>query len=111
MKIQVVIKTQFPAIHCWRACPLDEVSFLRDPHRHVFHAVLKFAVTHTDRDIEFISMKNKVEDFIQTRFYNQDLGTTSCEDIAVYLLKEFGAVFVSIFEDNENGAEVYADNT
>jgi hypothetical protein len=31
----------------------------------------------------------------------------SCEMLAKEILKEFDCVYVSVFEDNENGAEIY----
>ena len=110
MKKFVVIKTDFPATHHWPDCPIPEVNFLKHPHRHLFYVVMKFRVGHNDRDIEFINMKMDVEDFIMREYYNQFLGKKSCEDIAEELMNDFKADFVSVFEDNENGAEIYADD-
>ena len=110
MRKFVVIKTDFPATHHWPECPIPEVSFLKWPHRHLFYVVMKFRVDHNDRDIEFIQQKNKVDHFILAEFSNLFLGKMSCEDIAEELMKRFKADFVSVFEDNENGAEIYGDN-
>lgn len=110
MKKFVVIKTAFPGLHHWPECPLDEVGYLRDLHRHLFWVVMKWQVGHNDRDIEFITYKNAVEDFIKNAWYNQNLGESSCEMLAEVLMKKFGADFVSVFEDNENGAEIYGTN-
>jgi len=105
----VVVKTQFSAVHCWPACPFEEVLFLQHPHRHIFHLTLKFPVTHTDRDIEFIRMKNEIHSYIQDRWEGKDIGSKSCETIADEFASIFAANYVSVFEDDENGVEVFYD--
>lgn len=105
MKTTVVIKTQFTAVHRWSDCPIESVAFLRNPHRHVFYVTMKFD-TMSDREIEFIDMKDKVNWHLRNNYDGRDLGTSSCETIASELLKTFDAEYVSVFEDNENGAEV-----
>lgn len=106
MKRLVVIRTSFIATHHWPECPLENVKYLRDPHRHVFHVEVKWAVDHEDRQIEFIDAKQKVDLFITNTYKDRFLGRKSCEEIARELLKTFGAVFVSVFEDGENGSEI-----
>lgn len=106
MKKNIIIKTTFSAMHHWPDCPIEEVSYLRYPHRHVFHVELRCAVRHNDRDIEIIQLKNKVNRYLG-RYENENMGAKSCEDIAEELLNEFEAVYVSVLEDNENGAEIY----
>jgi hypothetical protein len=106
----VVLKTTFPATHCWPECPIEEVNYLKYQHRHLFYVVMKFRVDHNDRDIEFIKMKMDVEEYIRENFYNKYLGRTSCEDIGEELMQTFQANFVSVFEDNENGAEIYGQD-
>jgi hypothetical protein len=108
----IVIKTQFEAIHCWPECPIEEVSFLRTPHRHVFHVTVKWKVEHNDRDKEFILMKRSVTEFCRNVVdnHNNDLGRRSCEDIADMIHNAYlDACFVSVFEDNENGVEAIYD--
>ena len=105
MKINIIIKTQFEAIHCWKTCNIEDVAFLKNPHRHIFYVIIKWEVLHTNRDKEFISMKRKIEAFTQS--LGKDLGESSCEDIALLFFKQFPtANYISIFEDNENGAEI-----
>ena len=106
MHINIIVTTQFEAIHCWPQCPFNDVAFLRAPHRHIFHVTMKWKVMHTNRDVEFIRMKREVDVFIKNTFKGKDLGLMSCEDIAVKLQSEFLCNYVSIFEDNENGAEI-----
>lgn len=112
IKRNVVIKTSFPATHRWSKCPLKSVKFLREEHRHVFHLTFKFKVTHSDRDIEFIDMKQTIDRIIQERYAYQNLGETSCEQIGDFFLEMFtgyGLFYVSVFEDDENGAECYEE--
>jgi hypothetical protein len=68
---------------------------------------MKWEVSHFDRDIEFINQKQTVDSFIRSEWNEQNLGKASCEMLANKLLKKFNATFVSVFEDGENGAEVY----
>ena len=44
-KIFVVVKTEFEGFHSWEDAP-DEVSFLRNLHRHIFHVTAKWKVNH-----------------------------------------------------------------
>jgi len=110
MKKLVVIKTQFAATHCWpEVPPYTEENYLQYRHRHVFHIVMKWSISHNDRDIEFIGQKNIVENYLRVNFEGEHLGRTSCEDIAERLMVEFKAVYVSVFEDNENGVQISID--
>ena len=103
--LYIGINTQFTATHHWPDCPFDEVAFLRNPHRHVFHVKMKWKVDHNDRNMEFIMVKNFVDKYLNKNYHLQFLGAKSCEMIAEELGKEFDADFVSVYEDNENGAE------
>ena len=108
MKKNIIIKLQFSALHCWPDCDVDGVLYLRNLHRHMFHVTMKFPVTHLNRDLEFISLKNLVHEFVQAEWEGKDLGPWSCEKIATELLSQFhpDCSYVSIFEDDENGAEI-----
>ncbi len=103
----VIIKTQFSAIHSWEKCPIKEVAFLRNKHRHVFHVTMKIKVNHNDRDIEFIQAKNRLNHWLRANWEQQDLGQMSCEMMAETLFTFFSDVkSVEVMEDNENGAIV-----
>ncbi len=106
----IVVRTSFVALHAWPDCPFEEVAFLRYPHRHVFFVELKMGTT-TDRQIEFIMMKNQLTQFLLEHYEQKDLGCKSCEVMAEEIASFLGADFVSVFEDNENGAEYYRCNT
>jgi len=109
IKTLIVVKGQFEGIHAWEKCPHDDVGFLRHPHRHIFHVVMKVEVFHHDRQLEFIKVKRSLNRFLKT--FDIDLGSNSCEMLA----KQIGMVFVpifpvhmvSVFEDDESGSEVY----
>jgi len=107
MKKSILISTSYSATHCWPDCPIEEVSFLKHPHRHVFHVVMRFEVSHNNRDIEFIQKKILVDDYLSNTWNEKDVGNLSCEDMAEILFNRFEADYVSVLEDNENGAEVY----
>jgi len=114
LQTNVIVQLAVEGLHCWPAARevFPEVSFLSDPHRHVFHIKLKKRVYHDDRDIEFIMFKRDVQQYLYDRYYLDlqrihDFGPKSCEMIARELLAEFECEYVSVFEDNENGAEVF----
>ena len=97
---------QFEAGHCWPDAP-EAVSFLCNTHRHVFHIRFECPVTHSDRDIEFIMEKHKLQRFCDYHYHGKDIGSTSCEMIAEDILQEFPEISsVTVSEDNENGATV-----
>ena len=105
----IIINTRFSAIHNWPNCNIPEVSYLKSPHRHMFHLQLKFPVTHDDRDIEFINMKNNINEYIRDSWENIDLGEMSCELIASTFMAYFNASYVRVMEDGENGAETFKE--
>lgn len=106
MKAEVFITTRFAALHRWPNAP-EEVAFLRDFHRHEFHVKLCVPVSHNDRDVEFIMLKEGVDSYIR-RTYEGCKFPFSCEHIASDLLTVFGASRVEVSEDGENGAVVTA---
>jgi hypothetical protein len=111
-------------IHCYPAAGTDpalntageyDVSFLANPHRHLFHFKVWIEVFHDDRDIEFIQFKRWLEGL-----YGKDilqLDFKSCEMIADDLYKEIDSKYpnryvkISVAEDNENGCEVEYNTT
>lgn len=104
----IVVKTQFEAYHAWPGCPFEEVSFLKNTHRHIFHVVIKWEVWHEDRELEFFILKKAVDQFIRQEWEGKDLGGTSCETLCLSISKQFPkACFISVYEDNENGVEYY----
>ena len=106
MKKYIVVKLQHEALHHWPGCPHDDVGFLRDKHRHMFHITLWVEVNHSDRDIEFIRFKREIQEYLKDRY---DLGQTSCEMLGEELLEKFDCMAVQVMEDDENGGLVARD--
>lgn len=111
MFTEVFCKVQADGLHCWPGCPFEEVNYLRVPHRHIFHIKAYATVTHSDRDIEFIMLKHKIVEYLNTKYYNATyracyFGSMSCEMIAEELINEFMLSRCEVSEDGENGAIV-----
>lgn len=88
------------------------MKYLEHPHRHMFHIDARREVFHDDRDVEFIVFKRMMRDYIEKTYYNPeidccDFGSQSCEMLASEIYKEFELCYCAVYEDNENGAEVY----
>lgn len=103
---EVFCTLQFAATHNWSACPYDEVDFLRWPHRHIFHIKSHKIVSHTDRDEEFIILKNKIAKYLEKKYPTHEFGSQSCEMIAHELVDQFNLSRCEVSEDLENGAIV-----
>ena len=114
MNTNVIVKLQVEGLHNWpdAAKVFPEVSFLSDLHRHMFHITCKKKVNHDDRDVEFIMFKRDVEEYLNQEYWDSEtrcllFGSKSCEMIARELYEKFELMYCSVFEDNENGAEIY----
>lgn len=99
---QIVVKLQVEGLHQWKDCPIEDVSFLRDRHRHIFHIEVRKKVYHNDRDIEIIMLKREITAYLGKQPI--EFGNQSCESIAEDLFHKFQCTYVSVLEDNENGA-------
>lgn len=94
---------QFPALHCFPEAQAP-VQFLRDTHRHMFKVRCEAYVSHNNREIEFLTIKEQMQKFCDEQYAGRDLGSMSCEDIATALLFAFDEVCaVEVSEDGENG--------
>jgi hypothetical protein len=84
-----------------------DVSFLANPHRHIFHFRVSIDVFHNDRDIEFIQFKRWLENLYKDSILALDY--KSCEMIADDLYTQIAgrypgrAVWIDVAEDGENG--------
>ena len=102
----VFIRTTFEALHKWDAAD-GVIDYLKYPHRHLFHVQMEWEVTHEDRQIEFISMKQNVDRWIARLGESEHeplLINWSCETYASKLGKVWGCTRVMVSEDGENGA-------
>jgi hypothetical protein len=103
--IAVFAQTRFESFHCWPDAP-SEVSFLKSRHRHEFHVKVYVRVNHSDRDVEFITLKRKVDETIRNLLVF-DTSTWSCEKWANEILGLIRNCYrVEVSEDGENGAIV-----
>ncbi len=108
-EVYCTLKTE--GIHLWSHCPLDEVEYLRNPHRHLFHIKAFKKVSHDNRDVEFIVLKHKLEAYLYFHYFEKslklcDFGEMSCEMIAKELISKFDLSSCEVSEDGENGAIV-----
>jgi len=112
MKKFISIKVQLSGLHRWiGATEFPTVDFLSNLHRHLFYFNLKFQVENSDRELEFFLTSYDVITYLTTKYYDDkykilNFNGSSCETIAEDLLTFFDADFVSVYEDNENGAEI-----
>jgi len=92
-----------------------DVSFLANPHRHIFHFKIYIQVFHDDRDIEFIQFKRWLE-----QLYSEgtlELNFKSCEMISRDLHETISArypgreVWIDVSEDGENGCFIKFPST
>lgn len=112
VKTEVYCTLRIEGTHNWAKCPFDEVEYLRDDHRHLFHIKANKVVTHTDRDVEFIMLKHQIQQYLMDNYYTGEVrlcefGSMSCEMIALELTHEFELSSCDVSEDGENGAVVY----
>ena len=103
----IYVKFQKEGVHRYPNAP-DDVAFLRNEHRHMFHFKVWIEVFHNDRDIEFIRFKRELEGL-----YNQGilkLDYKSCEMMAEELYTFISTnyqrrdIVIDVSEDGENGA-------
>lgn len=109
-KRMIQVSTQKEFFHRYPGAP-DEVAFLRTLHRHMLHFKVSIEVFHNDRDLEFIMVKRRLENYLDV-YLTCTEERTSCEDVAIHLIKImhewYGvrSVTVEVMEDGENGAIV-----
>lgn len=119
MKRLVIAQLTVAGVHRWEKCPFEDVIYLANFHRHIFHIQVKKQVNHSDRDIEIIRLKNNVTRYLEEKYKPLHTnGSTkecyfnglSCEMIAEDLVQQFGLYSCQVLEDGENGAEIISEN-
>ena len=87
---------------------LQDVAFLANEHRHIFHFKVWISVEHSDRAIEFIQFKRWLESIYDQK--TLQLNYKSCEMIAEDLYEKIATKYpsrevqIEVSEDGENGA-------
>lgn len=103
---EIIASFHFEGFHRWPSA-LEEVAFLADRHRHVFHVRMWKLVSHTDREVEFILFARKAKKLIVDRYGEPaELDALSCEAVALFLLDELDLSKCEVLEDGENGSLV-----
>lgn len=101
---EIIITGQFEGFHMWPGAP-DEVSFLRNKHRHIFTVSVGMPVTHNDRQREFFTEKKKLQPILDYYAEGKAGHSFSCEMVAEGILNRMPyASWAEVFEDGENGA-------
>ena len=114
-KTKIWVTFRKEGIHCFPLAADDpklaDVSFLANPHRHIFHFKVWITVFHDDREIEFIQFKRKLESWYETDSAEPlSLNDKSCEmmsdDLFVKIASEYPNrdVWIDVSEDGENGS-------
>lgn len=103
MSTRIFVTLQFEGYHRWKDAP-EEHAFLRDYHRHLFHVRVELPVDHSNRDVEFIAFKRKVQSWCANYTGWEARFEYSCEQLAEKILRAFEASRVEVSEDGENGA-------
>ena len=87
-----------------------DVSFLANPHRHIFHFRVWLSVTHNDRDVEFIQFKRWLEKLYSSNEGVLSLDYKSCEMMSddlyarIHVKYPDREVWIEVSEDGENGS-------
>ncbi len=114
MKKYVTVKTSFEGFHRFPGAP-EEVSYLKELHRHIFNVSAKIEVFHDDRELEFIMVKHRLNQFLAgLPIAKKEANTAmSCEMVAtqvanllVDLYGDHRDLEISVDEDGENGSIV-----
>ena len=118
---QIWVTFRREGIHCYPAAATDpqlatgdqyDVSFLANPHRHIFHFRVYIDVFHNDRDIEFIQFKRWLEQLYLGDQSVLQLDYKSCEMMADDLYVQIASrypnrcVTIEVSEDGENGCTI-----
>lgn len=111
MKRSIVVNLQVEGVHSWPGCDIQEVDYLKHPHRHVFHIRCVRRVKGDDREVEIIMFKREVVTWMYKTYGRCqktciDFSGQSCEMIAETLANQFELATCEVLEDGENGAIV-----
>lgn len=112
MRRFVVITTSVNGLHRW---PGGQPDYLDLRHRHNFTVCAKLEVSHNEREIEIITVQDRINRYFPAIFQLKDgqieFGARSCETIAEELINWLHSIYpscprlsVEILEDGILGA-------
>lgn len=120
----IVVRSRFSALHMYEDAP-EVVSFLRHPHRHMFHVEAEIKVSHGNRELEFFTVKYELDTHVIQGVLRSAVPSCgvwvlkqSCEDIAEgiaaslmarFKLSDKDIVYVEVSEDGENAGRWYPE--
>lgn len=112
-KIEVYCQLDFEALHNFpNAGKYCNQEYLKYSHRHIFRVKCSWEASHANREREFIDVQHEVKSYLNYMFplttgNLRDLGSCSCEALALTILEKFEFLnSVEVSEDGENGAIV-----
>lgn len=116
MQVYVYCQTRFIGFHRWPDAP-EKVKYLKSLHRHEFRVRVVVQVNHNNRDVEFITLKEQVNEALHCLSEGCFTESSSCEFMASELADElhhkhkYTVYSVEVSEDGENGALVVCSTT
>lgn len=110
MKTYIKVSNVKEGYHFYKDAP-EEVSFLRNTHRHLFKVYSTIEVFSNDRELEFFCVQREIDKLLTTLF---DTNTNnSCEFMCMYLIENLQLKYgthrryiIEVSEDGENSAIV-----
>lgn len=112
METAIIVTFRVEGFHQWKDAKKysDEVEFLSNQHRHVFHFKMWKSVEEDDREIEIILFKRKAIKTIKDEWgIPAQFGNLSCEQIGKILVEKLELDSCEVLEDGENGALVWRE--
>lgn len=111
LKRYIRVTDRYEGFHRYEDAP-DQVAFLRESHRHMFHVEATIEVFHDDRELEFFMVKDVLKHQI-VPFVSLSGNLGSCEQQAERILTGLKNTYgdkrymkVEVAEDGENGGIV-----
>ena len=87
-----------------------DVSFLANPHRHIFWFKVWIDVFHSNRDLEFIQFKRWLESLYSKDILQLDFKSVEmiADDIYIQIAERYPNrnVVIEVSEDGENGCSI-----
>ena len=109
MQRLIWVKFQRKGFHCYPNAP-EDVSYLRDRHRHLFLFKIMISVEHNEREIEFHQFQTWLESMYESGVLIAD--NKSCETLAeeLIIIVDYRypnrRIIVEVSEDGECGSIV-----